>query len=199
MFFSPVYPSFFSQGAGGSHVTITHDALELTIQGPYCPLPRCGTSLYRDHPPPQSHPKHRAIHGAPTSPPDMFKPMKHVKLASGWFASYWNAFLFSIFWKKNFWRGGLKHGKFPHIVIDPHVLWPQSYDTCICDASLCCLHTTVLSSGHIFYDWIRTLNAVFTQTSDTHVPSLGRRREVTVCFSPMSMGIYNMWCSTWTI
>ena len=62
----------------GSHVTITHDTLDLTIQGPS----RHGTSL------PLS-PRHVHLF-------IMKFIMKHVRLASGWFATYWNAFFFYL-------------------------------------------------------------------------------------------------------
>ena len=77
-------------GVGGSHVTITHDALNLTIRHPNpprtgTPLQTCSTwtSLYIPSPP----------YPLPKICSNLFI-MKHVWLASGRLASYWNAFLF---------------------------------------------------------------------------------------------------------
>ena len=77
---------------GGSNVTITHDALDLTVGrplsglGPHCigtpwPPPRHGPSLYRNSPPPSTTGAH------------IWWLLKHVRLASGRCASYWNTFL----------------------------------------------------------------------------------------------------------
>ena len=60
---------------------ITHDALDLTIQGH--PLLDMRPSLYWDPAP------------TPRTCSNLFF-MKHVRLSSGWFASYWNAFLFVV-------------------------------------------------------------------------------------------------------
>ena len=59
--------SFCPQVGRGSHVTITHDVLDLTIQGPLQPPPpkKYGTSFYRD---PQGWPS-----PSPTPILDMFK------------------------------------------------------------------------------------------------------------------------------
>ena len=64
---------------GGSHVTITHDALDLIRHGPCTP------------------PKKKSVQGPPHPPPacpNLFI-MKDVWLKSGQLVSYWNAFLFS--------------------------------------------------------------------------------------------------------
>ena len=62
-------------GREGSHVTITHDALDLTIQGHF---------LYRDPPSPGP--------ATPRHVQNLFL-MKHVCFVSGRLVSYWNAFM----------------------------------------------------------------------------------------------------------
>ena len=86
------------QGGGFPHVTVSRDALELTIQGPSAP----------------TLPLDMGPHCIGTPPPwhlvaktgDLFKPdhlrtpqgtdiwwlLKHVRLASMWYASYWDVF-----------------------------------------------------------------------------------------------------------
>ena len=99
------------RGAGGSHVTITHDVLDITIQGPSCigPWPQppvqgqsgslgtgthqtCSTwtSLYMFN-------SDFTVQGllSPLQCSTLFI-MKHVRSASGWLASHWNAFLLFI-------------------------------------------------------------------------------------------------------
>ena len=70
------------QGGRGSKVTITHNVLHLTVQGPPRPW-KCSYLFRLDF----------TVHG----PPRCWRlvVLKHVQLASGRYASYWNAFLFS--------------------------------------------------------------------------------------------------------
>ena len=76
--------SFCPRGVGGFHMTITHDALHLTVQ---------------------SHPSHTQPLPQPPWTPLLpctwnldvwWPPLKHVRLASGQPASYWNAFVFAL-------------------------------------------------------------------------------------------------------
>ena len=76
--FSRVCLSSLFRG-GPMSLYITHDALALTIQGH--PLLDMRPSLFWDPAP------------TPRTCSNLFI-MKHVRLSSGWFASYWNAFLF---------------------------------------------------------------------------------------------------------
>ena len=121
---------------GGPHMTITHDALDLTVQGPHLldirhgppsspaldPTPRhqtldppslawppldmrCGTLWSQ----PLALPSACDIwwlsletcwtsnFKTPLTGTDVWWP-KHIHLASGWYASYWNAFLLIIKW-----------------------------------------------------------------------------------------------------
>ena len=64
---------------GGSNVTITHDALGLTVSGPPSPLLDMGPHCTGTPP--------------PTTGAHIWWLLKHVRLASGGCASYWNAFL----------------------------------------------------------------------------------------------------------
>ena len=76
--FSHIFPSF-CPWEGGSHVTIAHDALDLTIQGPP-PSQTCSNLFNLDVT--VQGPAHCG---------------QLVQLASGGFASYWNAFLLHLY------------------------------------------------------------------------------------------------------
>ena len=89
------------QGRGGPHVTITHDALDLTVQPPLPhrhqtwappgpPTPLLMTSHDHFWRPVQTC----SLEDCPTST-DIWWP-KQIWLASGRYASYWNALLFEI-------------------------------------------------------------------------------------------------------
>ena len=92
---------------GESHVTITHDALDFTIQEPLTqppPPPHRNPTIQGppNHPPlyretPQTCSNlfnlNLIVHGPPGLP-DMFKLVHYkARLVSGWVVSYWNAFL----------------------------------------------------------------------------------------------------------
>ena len=171
MFCSPVYPSFFSQDAGGPMWPLPIMHWNSPYRDPTALFPDVGPHCTRITLPLSPTPNMGPHHTWSPPPPDMFKPMKHVKLARGWFASYWNVFLFLFFEKKIFGGKGLN-------MVNSHILWLIL--TC-CDHNhmihvfvmrRCVVYTLVFSSGHIFYDWIHTFNA---------------------------NGIYDMLCSAWTI
>ena len=82
--------SVCSQREWGPHVTIIHDVLDLTVQPP------------RHHtwdPPALLHQtSDMGPRPAPTSDILRATSGKHIKLASGRYASYWNAFFFGRFY-----------------------------------------------------------------------------------------------------
>ena len=91
---------------GGPHMTITHDALYLTVQAPIPAHPSSwhlvaitGDLFKLVHWTCTGTPTHQYcstnIWWLPTST-DIWWPLKHIRLVSGQYASYGNAFLFKV-------------------------------------------------------------------------------------------------------
>ena len=75
-----------------SYVTITHDALDLTVEG--SPLPRPSPPLQtREYDGHHQRPvqTHSLEDPQPPTSTDIWRPPRQVWLASGQYASYWNA------------------------------------------------------------------------------------------------------------
>ena len=93
VFFSCVCPSFYPQGRGrGSHVTITNDGLDLTVQGPPGPTP-APLDIRPGIPSPATRTSDTPSPGHQTWDTPLLVTSGGDHWRPGRYISYWNAFL----------------------------------------------------------------------------------------------------------